>query len=202
MGDGGQKIVLHRFRNENALQKTRKLKIILQEETGEGRKMFQNLVFPKTIFTTIFNCFGVQKCKFSDEIKTPKGSIDHFFDTYQYYLWLYSVCDQKPVFTPDFAIRILTFCNFSWLLSTGLFCLEDVSQPWEYFLYIGSSNSMESLHVWEHFYIFWSRIQWICYTLKLFIPFRLQLMYALCRVLFFLYTNHCLEKLESKMYQF
>lgn len=47
MGDGGQKIVLHRFRNENALQKTRKLKIILQEETGEERKMFQTWSFPR-----------------------------------------------------------------------------------------------------------------------------------------------------------
>lgn len=58
MGDGGQKIVLHRFRNENALQETRQLKITLQEEIGEGRKMFQNLVFPKTILPPYLTVLG------------------------------------------------------------------------------------------------------------------------------------------------
>lgn len=35
--------------------------------------------------------------------------------------WLHSVCDGKLVFAPDVVIRILTFSNFSWLLSVTCF---------------------------------------------------------------------------------
>lgn len=73
--------------------------------------MFQSLVFSRKTFSALFNCFGGQKFKLSDEIKTPEDSIYCLSDTW--YFWLHSVYDWKPAFTQDFAVRVLTFSNLS-----------------------------------------------------------------------------------------
>lgn len=51
--------------------------------------MFQNLVFPRKTFAAIFNCFGGQKFKLSDGIKTPEDLIYCPFDTR--YFWPHGV---------------------------------------------------------------------------------------------------------------
>lgn len=131
-----------------------KVKVLIKDKTltkklGRGQKCVKAWSFPRQPLPPYLFVLGGQKCKFSDELKIPKGSISHLFDAY--YFRLYSMRDQKPVSTPDFAIRILTISSLSWLLSTGMFCLEDLSQPWEHFLYTtgGSLNFRESLHLFE-----------------------------------------------------
>lgn len=74
--------------------------------------MFQTLVFPRKNFPTIFNCFGGQKCKLSNEIKIPGDSIIYcLFVIWDF--WPHGMYNWKHVFTKDFVVRIPTFSNLS-----------------------------------------------------------------------------------------
>lgn len=53
--------------------------------------MVQSLVFPRKTFFTLFNCFGGQKFKLSDEIKTPEDLIYCLSDIW--YIWPHSLYD-------------------------------------------------------------------------------------------------------------
>ena len=97
---GGQKSILNCFRYKNALKKTSKNESFSERQYLK-KKCFKAWSFPRQLLPPYLIVLGGQKCNLSDEIKTPG------FFGYIHHVWLHSVCSQKPVFTPDFAITIL-----------------------------------------------------------------------------------------------